>query len=81
MEDLIKALQIFLKYGNPKHPLGCSSKRLEVMVNPFNVSYRDIVELKKLGFEVDEGNECFYSDIFIQGDIDETGMINLWGGK
>jgi len=30
MEDLIKALQIFLKYGNPAHPFYCEHDELTV---------------------------------------------------
>jgi hypothetical protein len=31
MEDLIKALQIFLKYGNPNYPTNCSHDELFVI--------------------------------------------------
>lgn len=30
MEDLIKALQIFMKYGNPHNPFDCSHDTLSV---------------------------------------------------
>ena len=54
MEDLIKALQIFLKYGNPHNPTNCSHDFLYVDIDPELVSKEDIGELDKLGFFVDE---------------------------
>lgn len=50
MEDLIKALQILLKYGNPKYPTHCEHDCLFVGINPSIVSESDIIELDKLGF-------------------------------
>lgn len=34
MEDLIKALQIFLKYGNPDYPTYCLYDELWVDIDP-----------------------------------------------
>lgn len=53
MEDLIKALQIFLKYDNPKYPTHCEHDYLYVAINPELVSDEDKEELDKLGFFVD----------------------------
>ena len=50
MEDLIKALQIFLKYGNPKYPTNCSHDELFVNIDPEKVSKEDIETLDELGF-------------------------------
>ena len=56
MEDLIKALQIFLKYVTPgsfgeKYPTTCEHDMLFVnCVSPDMVSEEDKEELKNLGF-------------------------------
>lgn len=50
MEDLIKAFQIFLKYGNPDYPTHCEHDVMYVMIDPELVSKEDKKELKKLGF-------------------------------
>jgi hypothetical protein len=50
MEDLIKALQIFLKYGNQKFPTGCEHDCLYVSILPDLVSDEDKKELEILGF-------------------------------
>lgn len=54
MEDLIKALTIFLKYGNPYAPTNCSHDELWVDVDPEIVSAEDIKELEELGFIPDD---------------------------
>ena len=64
MEDLIKALQILLKYGNPKYPTACIHD--ELIFNGIDaelISKEDIKKLKLLGIEIeiegvwDEENE------------------------
>ena len=51
MEDLIKALQILLKYGNPKRPFICKCDECIVQdIDPIDVSQDDIARLKDLGF-------------------------------
>jgi hypothetical protein len=51
MEDLIKALQILLKYGNPKYPTVCSHDELNIVgINPELISDSDKNELRNLGF-------------------------------
>lgn len=54
MEDLIKALQIFLKYGNPYAPTHCEHDVLHVAIDPDKVSDEDKAELDKLGFHPSE---------------------------
>ena len=61
MEDLIKALQIFLKYGNKNYPTFCEHDILYVDVDPSVVSDEDKKVLDKLGFFVDDENDCFAS--------------------
>lgn len=53
MEDLIKALQILLKYGNPSSPSHCEHDYFYVQIDPSLVSKEDIEELEKLGFFID----------------------------
>ncbi len=63
MEDLIAALQIFLKYGNPKYPTHCSHDLLTICgIDADTVSATDVAELEKLGFYKDYDN--FYSTHF-----------------
>lgn len=50
MKDLIEALQIFLKYGNPDFPTNCINGELHVDVNPAIVSEEDKAALEKLSF-------------------------------
>jgi len=54
VEDLIKALQIFLKYGNPDYPTHCEHDYLYVDINPELVSKEDIKLLDELGFVIDQ---------------------------
>lgn len=62
MEDLIQALQIFLKYGNPHNPTHCEHDVLRVYgIDPKIVSEEDKAKLKELGFKVDHEFEGFYS--------------------
>lgn len=63
MEDLIKALQIFLKYGNPRSPSHCERDYFYISINPELVSEEDIIELDTLGFFIDQeyGGEGFGS--------------------
>lgn len=58
MEDLIKALQIFLKYGNPSYPTHCEHDALYICgIEPEQVSQKDKEELDKLGFFVGEDDD------------------------
>ena len=61
MEDLIKALQIFLKYGNPHNPCNCAHDELFIDIDPEIVSESDKKELDKLGFFVEDEDGGFGS--------------------
>jgi hypothetical protein len=68
MNDLIEALQIFSKYGNPKRPTHCEHDELIINpeISPINVSDEDIEKLDELGFVVTVayGEEVFKSSRF-----------------
>jgi hypothetical protein len=62
MKDLIEALTILLKYGNPYCPTGCEHDELRVYINPDSVSDEDLDKLRSLGvYPDDEVDECFKS--------------------
>lgn len=63
MNDLIKALQIFLKYDNRFYPTGCEHDVLYVDINPQIVSEEDKQILGGLGFTYGNGEieGVFYS--------------------
>jgi hypothetical protein len=62
MEDLIEALQIFLKYKNEKWPTNCSHDLLAIMaVTRDEVSGEDTKRLEELSFIWMEGDECWGS--------------------
>lgn len=62
MQDLILALQIFLKYGNPKYPTVCEHDEMWICgINPDDVTLEDKEKLKGLGFFVDEYQKQFKS--------------------
>jgi hypothetical protein len=64
MKDLIKALQILLKYDNPDYPTGCEHDIMRVYVDPDKVSDADKLRLKELSFYVESEFECFSSSKF-----------------
>jgi hypothetical protein len=65
MENLIKALQIFLKYENNSSPTHCETEEMRVILeNPDAVTDEDIEELEELGFTYDEDFEAFTSHSF-----------------
>lgn len=62
MSDLIKALQIFLKYQDPYHPTHCEHDIMYVAIDTEIVSEEDKNELQNLGFFPDEeSGELFCS--------------------
>jgi hypothetical protein len=61
MEDLLKAITIFLKYGNPRNPSHCEHDILYIKINPELVSEEDQKELEKLSFSPDEFGNGFCS--------------------
>ena len=55
MDDLIKALQILRKYGNPSNPTHCEHDVMYICgIDPEDVSKEDISELHDLGFFIDD---------------------------
>ena len=62
MEDLIKALQILLKYGNPKYPTVCQHDILYIVgIDLKKISIEDINELENLGFNINIEESEIYS--------------------
>ena len=62
MQDLIEALQILLKYGNPFAPTHCEHDILHVVgIEPDDVSPEDTQRLEELGFHTGEASDGFYS--------------------
>lgn len=62
MEDLIKALQILLKYGNPKYPTVCEHDILYIVgIDLKKISIEDITELENLGFNINIEESEIYS--------------------
>jgi hypothetical protein len=53
LKDLIEALTIFLKYGDPYSPTHCEHDALYVMIDPEDVSPKDTLRLEELGFYPD----------------------------
>jgi len=54
MRDLIEALTIFLKYGNPYNPTHCEHNVLNVGIAHADVSQEDRDRLEELSFTKDE---------------------------
>lgn len=65
MDDLIKALTIFMKYLDDKNDavINCEHDAMYVCIDADLVSAEDIDELEKLSFSVDE-NDTFKSHRF-----------------
>lgn len=62
MSDLIKALQIFLRYGDPSWPTHCEHDVLIICgIDPDAVSDKHKSELDELGFFVSARHEGFIS--------------------
>lgn len=64
MSQLIIALQILLKYGNPSRPTHCEHDVMYIVgINPSDVSEEDKTTLSELGFNVGDqtGESMFYS--------------------
>ena len=61
MKDLIEALTIFLKYGDPYAPTHCEHDELMVMIDPEIVTAVDKARLEELSFSAHDEHECFYS--------------------
>lgn len=50
LDELLKALTIFRKYGNPDYPILCEHEELTVMIDADKVSTEDCESLEELGF-------------------------------
>lgn len=63
MKDLIEALIIFAKYGDPYSPTHCEHDVLTVMIDPADVSEEDKARLEELSFHPgsEYGEEMFTS--------------------
>jgi hypothetical protein len=62
VNDLIEALQILLKYGNPDYPTHCEHDMLTIVgIDPKDVSQEDIQKLDELGFFVSNEYYAFIS--------------------
>jgi len=61
MTDLLEAIQIFLKYGNPSHPFHCEHDILTVDIDPDLVSEQDMNRLDDLGFFVSTEHDGMFS--------------------
>lgn len=65
MEELIEALTILRKYGNPKRPLQCEHDELWICgIHPNRVSAEDMDRLQRLGFFVSGDGHQFKSNVF-----------------
>lgn len=64
MDTLLKALTIFLKYGNPEFSTHCEHDKLTVDIDPALVSAEDLKKLDDLYFHAQEDEECFTSSYF-----------------
>lgn len=61
MDDLIEALTILRKYGNPHHPTNCGHDVLWVDTDPEQVSPEDTARLGELSFTPESGTPGFSS--------------------
>lgn len=62
MKELIEALNIFLKYGNPSRPTHCEHDTLWICgYTQEEISPEDTKTLEKLGFFYSEGDDTWMS--------------------
>jgi len=65
MDNLIEALQIFRKYGNPDFPTHCEHDVLWICgISPDDVSDEDKKRLNEIGFFHNEDDDLFKSYVF-----------------
>lgn len=67
MKDLIEALTILLKYGNPNYPTHCEHDVMVICgIDPDDVSDTDQAKLDELGFNISKeyGERSFISHKF-----------------
>jgi len=61
MKDLIKALQILLKYGNPQFPFACEHEILYILgIDADKITEEDKTNLRSLGFKIEDGEIYSY---------------------
>lgn len=61
LSELIQALEIAKKYGDPDSPTHCEHDELWLIIDPALVSKEDKKKLKGLGFFVSKEDKCFKS--------------------
>lgn len=61
MEDMIKALNIFMKHGDVTYPFHCEHDILHVFPQSNDFSEEELKELEELGFYYSEEDGNFYS--------------------
>lgn len=61
LSELIQALEIARKYGDPDNPTHCEHDELWLLINPALVSKKDKKLLDELGFFACEEDPCFKS--------------------
>lgn len=61
MDDLIAALIILRRYGNPHYPTNCEHDTLWADIDPNAVAPEDIQRLDSLGFFPDSNRDGFLS--------------------
>lgn len=61
MKDLIEALQIFLKYGNPHNPTHCEHDIMMVSIHDEDLEPEDVARLEQLSFTWNDEYECWTS--------------------
>ncbi len=61
MDDLIKALTILRKYGNPEYPTHCGHEVMYINIPHSEVSEEDLMRLEALGFDKENGGTGFRS--------------------
>ena len=60
-DEIVAAIRIFQRYGNPDRPFHCAHDILMVCISPNEVSEEDKEELDSLGFYPDFENDGFHS--------------------
>lgn len=76
MKDLIEALQILLKYGNPDYPTHCDHDELRICgYEPEKITPEDVKRLKELGFEVVIEGDLIDPEEGEDSDVHDESMI------
>ena len=60
-DEILDAIHIFKKYGNPDRPFHCAHDTLMVCISPEVVSEGDKALLDELGFFPNDEYNCFQS--------------------